>query len=370
MAPCDPAERRFAREEVSAWSDVAVRTRTGEDAVVVFATCPLCGHEIDDFIHLGESKVGMSFTSVLSCNCESKHDGAPAGTLGCGALSAVRITLTVGGEGTLEVTGRATLRERYWDQEAATYERAMTTRLAGIAEKWGQTVAAIFGLFGIALIVEANEELDDLAASTAEWPYAAVATAALVAGFATIGWVRLRSRNEHRSDEGAFWTGAFTVAIGAFGITLLIACETPFGADVSFGIAAAIAIALALASTAFAGLAAQGTPKWIAALTGETMRRRHMEITAHTVRDLMRARFTTIWATIFLGVAVAIMWFAPQQSTATTNVKLTLRAAGEQPCGELRARTGRRFALDPGGGKPVEFYDFDEVVRLDPVARC
>jgi hypothetical protein len=356
----------YERKHVQQWSDLALDPR--DYALVITAKCPECNHEVDDFI-LVTSQATFPLTSVLSCNCESKHDGAPEGALGCGAMSAIEIVKDASGALSVSGAGRGTLRERYWDQEATAYERAMHTRLAGIAEKWGQTAAAIFGLFGIALIVEGNDKLGELAGSKAQWPYYALAVALIVVGVATWIWRERRADRELEADVPALWLAIAGVVAGGLGFLALLPWE-PFGADVAFATASAIAIALAVASTALAGFAAQGTPKRIDALTGRNMRERYGQIALSGVRNLARARWTTAWATIFLGLAVAIMWLAPQQSTAATHVRLTLTAGGGLPCGTLSATSGRRFAIDPGGGKPVEFYEFDVVERLEPVSEC
>jgi hypothetical protein len=160
----DPAEWNKLSMDVPGSERESTRRAGGEhgtregtaDALQVIGKCPCCKHEMDDFVSLspewvrGLGNSPQPVITVLACNCTEEHAGRPPQQTGCGLVAVVTLELSRARSGK-KVTAKvnwpprpATARDRAWDDEAAKWEQAMSSRLSDTAAKWGETVAAVF----------------------------------------------------------------------------------------------------------------------------------------------------------------------------------------------------------------------------------
>jgi len=216
------------------------------ESLTLQGLCPACGHQLDDFIplDLGYAKrfrEGLAkrvtykppeceeLETVLACNCASEHKGRPEKTLGCGAYSGVRIQLERGRRvrWSYKIPQRSRVRirslrarstEKRWDDAAGEVEEGMLARTRDVGTKWAATVATLLGLSGVATLLEARDEIDQLKEPL--WANLGVVAGSLLALLATLsaayaaqGFLRrvpfvtggsLRRRTRH-SVQRALW---------------------------------------------------------------------------------------------------------------------------------------------------------------------
>lgn len=366
----------------TAWKQLGASVE--EHALAISGSCPACTHWIDDFVSLSPEwvkhlrPVGEQVITVVQCNCTHAHAGRPDDAIGCGAIAVVTVSLTPKSKEEdpqqnsprAEVISarRASARDRSWDDEAGKWEQAMSTRLSETAEKWGQTVAALFGLFGLGLVLE-SDRVEKVVSSSDTWPWWVLAGLLAVAATVFLVYWGLRHEETEPRDDAFLVTGT-SMATLSLGCILLGYFGDPPKAGVTFGIMAGIAVGLALAATAFAGLAAQGSPKWVSYLTGNRMRALRIERADRSVRDLRRARVTTSLAVIALASALAVLWYASAEPPGKQKVRLVI-AGGLTPCGELLSRAGPGIAIDPDGeADSREEFALDDVTHVEAVDSC
>ena len=362
-------------EAEETWKEL--KASVADDALSLIGHCPLCTHDIDDFVSLSPEWVTSwvdgeehEVETLVQCNCTAEHDGRPDDHLGCGALARVTVGVKcVPGTYSARVKEAAagTARDRSWDEEAGKWEQAMTTRLAQTAEKWGQTVAALFAIFGVSVVLE-GERLDAVLASTATWPSWVLFGFLTVTAATMLVYLEVKARrDEGEPPDDVFRWGAL-VAVALAVLALAVAADERLQAGAGFGVLVGLAAALALTATGFAGLAAQGSPKWVPYLTGNRLRRLRLESADATVRNLRRARVATALALVALGCALAVLWYAPAAPEGPA-VRL-FTDAGLEPCGELLSRGDAGVAIDPQGADDFQDYAIADLQRIRAVDSC
>jgi hypothetical protein len=115
----------------------------------------------------------------LVCNCSWFHDGAPAGTYGCGAEFGLEVK-----DSSLTPVS-LTPRYREADLWAEQVIRDRLPRIRELAEKWSGTVSALTGLLSIAALVGSEDQIRKLQVC-AKYGYGVVAIAALLCAGAAI----------------------------------------------------------------------------------------------------------------------------------------------------------------------------------------
>jgi hypothetical protein len=156
---------------------------------------------------------------VTRCNCTHDHPDRPKDiTTGCGFAGSFHhpeaqhgVSSSVG-----PIRGESALIDR--EIEAATVRTEELPRLREAAEKWGQTLAALFGLFGIAGLIQGRDELDKI---SRDWAigigacllvsFVAAGIAVATAAMAAQGWPRtvsdegLTEASITAADDAQFW---------------------------------------------------------------------------------------------------------------------------------------------------------------------
>lgn len=206
-----------------------------------------------------------------------------------------------------------------------TAEQLSFDALAGIrtsAEKWAATVASILAIFSVVALIKGPEDItkvqDDLGVR---------------------GWLM--------PDRFEF--------------------------DISFEHMAvffvAVAIGFAILATTSAAVAAYGLPKDFR-FTGEKVRELYREEAKEAALQLWRARWSAVFAVVFLGLAVGITWLATPDKSEPGSSVLVVRTVGRPVCGALQAsRRGTVQILEKGSKEP-RAVDVDEVVAMTAVAAC
>jgi hypothetical protein len=347
------------------------------DALQLSGDCPLCRHGLDDFVSLSPEWVaGLRDTAeavitTVQCNCSEDHAGRPASQVGCGAVAVVTVELSPTGDGyaaTVKSARRATLRDRSWDDEAAKWEQAATERISETAEKWGQTIAALFALFGLGLVFE-DDRVEKVISSSADWPWWVLVGLLLFSSLVLLTYHVTRREPGEPKDKLLLWAGMAGLVLSAVAVALFIP-DLSLDAGPTFGVLAGVAAGLALAATAFAGLAAQGSPKWISYLTGNRMRALRLDAADKSVRNLRRARIATVLSIVGLGAALAVLWYAPVESPGKQQVRL-FTTEGDEACGELVPKIGRGIAIDPpGDADNREEFSPEQLARVTAVDSC
>jgi hypothetical protein len=372
-------ERAYGRDfgTEQGWLRLAPQMTDDHDALQLFGPCPLCTHDLDDFVSLSPEWVkGLGATpepliTTVQCNCSEEHAGRPAVQSGCGAVAVVTVELSrPGNEPTATVNSarRATVRDRSWDDEAAKWEQAVSERVSGTAEKWGQTIAALFALFGLGLVFE-DDRVDKVLSSSADWPWWVLVGLLLFSGVVLLTYFASRREPGEPKDKTFLWSGAGVLLVTVATVALYV-FDASLDAGPTFGVLAGVAAGFALAATAFAGLAAQGSPKWISYLTGNRMRALRLDAADESVRNLRRARIATVLAIVGLGAALAVLWYAPVESPGKQQVRL-FTSDGDEACGELAAKAGPGVAIDPPGeDDDREEFSLDELARITAVDAC
>lgn len=144
-------------------ADGAYWTHVDGDTIAIWSNCPRCTHQLSDVVFLDKANEKTNYTVegvVLSCNCQSKHDGRAEGVAGCGAYGGVSVVVEDGAKGEVKLKAAlATNEDRRWDELAY---KAGTDALAGskdLATKWSATVATLLSILGVATIVGLFDEL-------------------------------------------------------------------------------------------------------------------------------------------------------------------------------------------------------------------
>lgn len=348
-----PYGRRFAPREQ--W--LALTATVREEALQITGPCPVCTHDLDDFVSLSPDWLRQlkrdgataRIETVVACNCDNRHENRPETALGCGTIAVLTAFLTgteCGVTATIGCARKATARDRSWDEDAARWEREKAERVGAIAERWSATIAALFAIFGGTLVLS-GDRVSTAAASDASWPWWVLGgLLATIVAASLYGW--LRRDDDEPVDVLLIATCAVSAVAALVAITWAAIAGVPVDGGPTFGILAALAVVFALAATGFAGFAAQGSPRWVNYLTGNRMRQLRMESADRTMRSLRRARLATIVAVTGLVATLAVFWYAPVPDTHQVVVQTT---AGDEYCGALLSYGEEGLAFDPEGSE-------------------
>ena len=356
-----PFERFFDRAAGDALL-ATLEVHVEPDAVVLLGECPLCGHQLDDVIPLnrgfarstffrgpalradGKLPKAQALDVTLACNCESEHKGRPEGERGCGFLAGLDLELAgrpdppaeapdalqqlprpvrwfvvpeleldpaepEGGTNAYRATARrVAVREREWDERARELEFEQLSSIRSQAEKWSGSVAAITGLFGIALIFEGSDRFREL----------------------DLAWAV---------------------------IALLLT---------------AAAVLAAVAATWTAAIAAQGRRTWVPFATGRLLRRWDRVFARDAHDRLVVSSRATALAVLFTALAVAVLWRGPDEvEDAAGSSAVVVQASGAVQCGELVGEAGGTVRLRPQGAEEDdELVTLRGVASVVPVEAC
>jgi hypothetical protein len=369
-----PYARAFGDED--GWKKLKPTVQA--DALVLRDECPVCGHPIEDLVSLSREwlkGVGEdpskepSIVTVVTCNCEVAHERQPKDRTGCGASAVLTVEIYRDENGCptarVKRARAATSGDRSWDAEASNWEKGLARAVSTTAEKWGATVAAIFGVFTFALVLE-NERVTEVLHSDATWPWwVATGFLGLIGAACLLYGTRWRREPGEPTDRLLQSIGglALVAAVGCGVLGLVVEPRAGW----SFGLIAGGVFALGLAATMLSGLAAQGSPKWVPYFTGPLMRQRRLEKATATVRDLRRARVATALAVTGLVAALGLLWYAPDPDP---QLVLAKTKDGTNPCGAIAAHQGVGLALDPPGAQALVDIDPDELIQLTPTDKC
>lgn len=262
------------------------RGSASADVLSLSGPCPVCGetssHEVRRQVTAregGAAKPAAVMTSDLKCACEERHPGRPdTESTGCGRSWYVRAR--VAGDGTVTVGPLAAA----VDPTLAVARKALDdagpqqlTDLRNAAEKWIGGVTALFSLFGLAGVTITRSTVTDLS---------------------------------------AWW-------------------------QVGIGIAAAGSISLAGLAVYWIYRAAYGWPVTRPVSSDDEVlawyrtRLAAPRVQAGYLRNGVQAAGGAL---AVLAITVGLLWFAPQQPTATPLVRATLRD-GSRVCGNLLPAT-------------------------------
>jgi hypothetical protein len=171
--------------------------------------CPRCRHPMSDIegplIVMGlDAERGAVDRKpvVIRCNCAFDHPDRPDHIKsGCGFAGMFNHPGWQGESVVGPIRGESALIDR--EIQAATVRSEELPKLREAAKEWGQTLAALFGLFGIAGLIQGRDELAKIADN---WVFAIVAclvvsfvaagAAIATAAFAAQGWPRTVSDEE------------------------------------------------------------------------------------------------------------------------------------------------------------------------------
>lgn len=160
------------------------------------------------------------------------------------------------------------------------------------------------------------------------------------------------------------WAASIAAVTGAIGVVTLIKGresleELEHGYEVAVGVLVGAAVLLALRGIVLAALAAQGTPARIE-YTGSALR----DFTANEAEeagDLLRfSRVLVVVATLVAGVAVALVWFGPEESKPPS-VQLVITETGAPACGVLKAGAGDTVTV---GGVPIKVSEIRSITTV------
>ena len=356
-----PFERFFDDAAGAALLDT-LEVHVEPDAVVLLGECPLCGHQLDDVIPLNRGFARCAFFRgpavrvdaplpnaqaldvALACNCESEHPGRPDGERGCGFLAGLDLELACRPDPPAETPDalqqlpqplrwfvvpklklnpaepergtnfyqvrarRVALREREWDERARKLEFEQLSAIRGQAEKWSGSVAAITGLFGIALVFEGSDRFREL----------------------DVAW--------------AIIALLFTAA----------------------------AVLAAVAATWTAAIAAQGRRKWVRFATGRLLRRWDRVFTRDAHDRLVVSSRATALAVLFTALAVAVLWRGPDEvEDPPGSSAVVVQTSGAVQCGELVGEAGGTVRLRPQGAEEDDpLVTLRGVASVVPVEAC
>jgi hypothetical protein len=237
--------------------------------------CPRCRHmtglDVSDVVNeprlVEDDLPEAEKTRQATCACNQNHPKAE-GKRGCGALWLVG--LAQGDDGWVVVTGNPDVRDAAAALDAAV--TAESTNLTTTAEKWLPGIAALYGLFGLAGLATASDDVGALDTSI-KW---------LVAGFGIAGLV-------------------------------------------------ATAVAIVLAYQAAYGWPTESDVSTDAKLL-EWHRNRRVAL-ASRAGNMKASVVGALLATVFLTVAVGLIWFGPD--TPTPKPEVIVVYDGGSVCGTI-----------------------------------
>lgn len=387
-ARADDGEKPYKRwfGKAGEWTRTrdALSASVETDALVIRGSCPRCGHRMDDFVSLSPDWLrdlrpradGEPIETVTACNCDDRHEGRPEDEHGCGAIAVLTVTLTAPAAAgraaplAARITGarEATARDRSWDEEAARWDQAMTERLSTTAERWAGTIAALFGVTGFSLVLT-GDQVARAVTSKATWPWWVLGGVLTATALACLyGWLH-REKGEP-ADRVMIWSCGVGTAAAATALAWGAIAGVPVDAGPTFGILAGVAVIFGLFATGSAGLAAQGSPKWVNYLTGNRMRRLRMESADHSARNLRRARIATVLAVGALVATLAVLWYAPAAAPEPQQVLVRVTNGAGPVCGRLEANSGRGLLISEKGAREPRRIPPEEIAGVETVARC
>jgi len=362
-----------------------LRACVRDNALVIAGRCPRCWHEMDDFVSLSPAWLSElrrrggrpKIKTVTACNCDDRHDGRPDGEHGCGAIAVLTVKLTAvraqpprkrAVTAGIAKARPATARDRSWDEEADRWDQTKTDTISTVAERWGATVGALFGLIGFSLVLS-GDQVTKAVTSNVTWPWWVLAGVLAGACFACLyGW-RRRDPDEP-ADPLMIAACAVSAAAAIVAISWGAFRSVPVDAGPTFGIIAGIAVLFAMAATGFAGLAAQGSPRWVNYLTGNRMRTLRMESADSSSRNLRRARVATVVGIGALVATLAVLWYAPAAKPGPQQVLVRQTTGAGDVCGALQPNSGRGLAIVPDGDTRPRTIQTDEIAGVEAVDSC
>jgi hypothetical protein len=189
-----------------------------------------------------------------------------------------------------------------WNDEAAAIPHTALANARGVAEKWGATVAALTGVFGVVVFAKGPDALTDIPGDDA---YAVLALALL----------------------------------------------------------AVLAAALA---TFCGALAAQGTPTNLNNLNGWTLKQLYSSRLPQVLKLLRWSRLLTVAAVLLIFGAVTIGWLSAldARGAAKGQNALVIQNDGSVLCGEIKRQSGG-LVVDTGSGVPKPLANVRQVVIVD-----
>jgi hypothetical protein len=330
-----PYERRCDTGWASEVLAHKCRISVTDHEIALQATCTNCEHELDDYIALdrrfarrlakGDACILQdadtlqapteSILTVLSCNCDSKHEGRPEDAHGCGRFAGLHIEIEAAPRKLWRPQMRSKPRlrlaveaasgqDKVWDDRAADQEGSMLMQLRELAEKWGATLGTLLGLFGIAVVAGAIDTVRDL-------------------------------------DEG------YRIALAVL---------------------AALTALAGLGAIALAAQAAQGKAHRVNYISGREVRRIVRQDTKDARAKLKWSRRFAATATL-LGIAGAVvLLLAPEGSGAKD--KVAVRTDAEELCGKLaEARPGYIGVTLADSGR-TSFFSSESVTSIAQVDKC
>jgi hypothetical protein len=180
-----------------------------------------------------------------------------------------------------------------WDDEATALRHTALADVRGVAEKWGATVAALLGVFGIVVFAKGPSTLTDVPGKDA---YAVLVLAVL-------------------------------------------------------------AVAAAAAATYLGALAAQGTPENLDNLNGWTLKQLYKDRLPIAIGRLKKSRALTLAAALLILSAVVIAWLAALHGRGKTEGQsvLVTSVQGRVMCGKLKLIDGKLvLEFGKGANQPLE----------------
>lgn len=189
-----------------------------------------------------------------------------------------------------------------WNDEAAAIPHTALANVRGVAEKWGATVAALLGIFGVVVFAKGPDALTDIP-----------------------------------GDD----------AYAVLGLALL----------------AVLAAALA---TFYGALAAQGTPTNLKNLNGWTLKQLYSNRLPQVLKLLRWSRLLTVAAVLLIFGAVTIGWLSAldARGAAKGQNALVTQDDGNVLCGQIRRQSGG-LVVDSGSGAPTPLTNVRQVVIVD-----
>lgn len=195
--------------------------------------------------------------------------------------------------------------DRRWDKEAEDAVHQSLANVRAVAKSWGETVAAVLGVFSIAAFIKGPEAFTDVKGGEAE-------------------------------------TAALVVLLGAV---------------------------VAAAAVLFAALSAQGVPLKVADLDGWALRTLTMERTASAARQLAISRGLTLLAFVLVLGSIGLVWLTAleERDTKKEDVQeaiVILEGGSPGMCGELQTSDGV-LSVKPANGTAQVVRGDASVILVD-----
>lgn len=165
------------------------------------------------------------------------------------------------------------------------------------------------------------------------------------------------------------WAASLAAILGLFGTVMLVKGRNDISRlTTDYQIAVAVALLLAFLTAAFAvyqaALAAQGTPETVSWPGGGSLRRwEHREALAAKGR-LRCSRMVTLFAVVFVLVAIALTWFGREQKLPSGQTVLVTAGGSAPRCGTLVAASGGALALRQAPGLTIPLGPHAEVATI------